>query len=106
MAVSPAAHAASVVLVDTRPMPTKSIAESVEPGLNPYHPNHRIRPPDAAIVKSCGNIGPPPSRLNLRPSLGPRTIDPASAMNPPMVCTTVEPPKSWKLCPRLGRKDP
>src|SRR5580704_9499383 len=106
MAVSPAAHAASVVFVETRPMPTKSIAESVEPGLKPYHPNHRIKPPEAAMVRSWGNIGPPPSRLNLRPSRGPRTIDPARAMNPPMVWTTVEPAKSWKLWPRLGRKYP
>src|SRR4030088_1837265 len=77
IAVNPAAHAASVVLVATRPMPSKSIAESVLPGLNPYQPNQRMRPPVTAIVKSCGNIGAPPSRLNVRPSRGPRTIEPA-----------------------------
>src|SRR6266480_4465710 len=71
-------------------MPSKSIAESVLPGLNPYHPNQRRRPPLAAMVKSCGIIGPPPSRLNFRPRRGPRTIAPAKAMKPPMVCTTVE----------------
>ena len=48
----------------TRPMPTKSIAESVLPGLNPYQPNQRISPPLTAMVRSCGSIGPPPSRLN------------------------------------------
>src|ERR1700758_329154 len=106
MAVRPAAQAASVVLVETRPIPEKSIAESVEPGLNPYQPNHRINPPEAAIVRSCGSIGAPPSRLNLRPKRGPRTIEPASAMKPPIVCTTVEPAKSWKLCPSEGRKNP
>src|SRR5207302_1147879 len=52
MAVNPAAQAASVVLAATRPMPSKSIAESVLPGLNPYQPNHRIRPPVTAIDKS------------------------------------------------------
>src|SRR5271168_3813802 len=103
---SPAAQAASVVLVATRPMPTKSIAESVLPGLNPYQPNHKIRPPEQAIVKSCGIMGPPPSRLNLRPRRGPRTMEPASAMNPPMLCTTVEPAKSWKLIPNEGQKFP
>ena len=41
MAVNPPAQAARVVLAATRPMPTKSIAESVLPGLNPYQPNHR-----------------------------------------------------------------
>src|SRR5437879_4665236 len=102
IAVKPAAHAASVVFVATRPMPSKSIAESVLPGLNPYQPNHRIRPPVTAIVKSCGNMGAPPSRLNFRPSRGPRTMEPASAMNPPIVCTTVEPAKSWKPIPSEG----
>jgi hypothetical protein len=28
-------------------MPWAFIAESVLPGLNPYHPNQRIRPPTA-----------------------------------------------------------
>ena len=104
MAVRPAAQAASVVLAATRPMPSKSIAESVLPGLKPYQPNHRIRPPEAAMVRSCGSMGPPPSRLNLRPRRGPRTMAPASAMKPPMVCTTVEPAKSWKLVPSDGKE--
>src|SRR5467141_4342057 len=106
MAVKPAAHAASVVLVATRPIPSKSIAESVLPGLNPYQPNQRIRPPTAAIVKSWGIIGPPPSRLNLRPRRGPRAMAPARAIKPPIVCTTVEPAKSWKPVPREGKKFP
>src|SRR6267143_116531 len=106
MAVKPAAHAASVVFAATRPIPSKSIAESVLPGLKPYQPNQRMRPPLTAIVKSCGSIGAPPSRLNLRPSRGPRTIEPASAMNPPIVCTTVEPAKSWKPIPNDGKKWP
>ena len=71
MEVSPAAQAARVVLVATRPMPTKSMAESVLPGLKPYQPNHRISPPVTAMVRSCGSMGAPPSRLNLRPSRGP-----------------------------------
>src|SRR6478672_2812496 len=61
MAVSPAAQAASVVLAATRPMPSKSMAESVLPGLKPYQPNHSSRPPLTAIVKSCGSMGAPPS---------------------------------------------
>ena len=52
IATNPPAHAASVVLAATRPMPSKSSAESVDPGLNPYQPNHRITPPMAAIVRS------------------------------------------------------
>src|SRR6202035_4140453 len=85
MAVKPAAQAASVVFAATRPTPSKSIAESVLPGLKPYQPNHRRRPPEAAIVRACGIIGPPPSRLNVRPRRGPRTIAPASEIKPPIV---------------------
>src|SRR5215471_4087074 len=94
IAIKPPAQAARVVLAATRPMPSKSIADSVEPGLNPYQPNHRIKPPEQAIVKSCGIIGPPPSRLNFRPRRGPSTSEPASAIKPPIECTTVEPAKS------------
>src|SRR5206468_5214299 len=64
------------------------------PGLKPYQPNQSSRPPQAAIVRSCGSIAPPPSRLNVRPSRGPSTIAPASATNPPIVCTTRRSPRS------------
>src|SRR5215831_11854658 len=75
-------------------MPTASSADRVEPGLKPYHPNHRIRPPTAPRMMLCGSIGPPPSRANTRPSRGPSAIAPASEITPPMVWTTVEPAKS------------
>src|SRR5262245_22998221 len=104
MADRPAAQAASVVLAAIRPIPSKSIAESVLPGLKPYQPNHRMKPPTVAIVRSCGSIGPPPSRLNRRPMRGPSTIAPARATKPPMLWTTVEPAKSWKLVPKRGEE--
>src|SRR4029079_19222398 len=94
---NPPVHAASVVFIATRPTPAASMIESVEQGLKPYQPNQRIRQPTTAIVRSCGGIAPPPSRLNLRPSLGPSMIAPAIATQPPIECTTVEPAKSWKL---------
>src|ERR1700722_412785 len=100
-AAMPPQHAASVVFIATRPTPAASMIESVEQGLKPYQPNQRIKPPTTAIVRSCGSIGPPPSRLNLRPNLGPRQIAPAIATQPPMECTTVEPAKSWKLMPKV-----
>src|SRR5258708_20552586 len=106
IAVNPAAQAANVVLAATRPMPSKSIAESVLPGLKPYQPNHRINPPLTAIVKSCGSMGAPPSRLNVRPSRGPSTMAPARATNPPMRSTPVDPPKSWKPIPNQGQTWP
>ena len=106
IAARPPVHAASVVFVATRPTPALSMIESVEQGLKPYQPNQRIRPPMTAMVRSCGGIGPPPSRLNLRPSLGPSMMAPAIATHPPIECTTVEPAKSWKFIPRLDRKSP
>src|SRR5579885_2271838 len=98
-ATRPAAHAASVVLADTRPMPSQSMADNVEPGLKPYQPNHRMTPPMAPSARSCAGIGPPPSFLNFRPRRGPNTMHPASAITPPTVCTTVEPAKSRKTTP-------
>src|SRR5262245_9646547 len=105
-ATIPAEHAASVVFAATRAIPPESIALKVEPGLNPYQPNQRIKPPTTAMVRSCGSMGPPPSRLNLRPNLGPSQIPPARAIQPPIECTTVEPAKSWKFIPRFARKLP
>src|SRR5690242_3625167 len=114
IAVRPAEHAAIVVLNDTRPMPEASSAESVLPGLNPYQPNQRIRPPTAPRMMLWGGIGPPPPRLTPRPRRGPRAMPPASEIVPPIVWTTVEPAKSWKLfaasqpsgpqaqCPMIG----
>src|SRR3954453_18907618 len=84
-ATRPAEHAANVVLAATRPMPTQSMADRVEPGLKPYHPTHRITPPMAPTVRSWAGVGPPPSFLNLRPRRGPRVMQPARAMNPPTV---------------------
>src|SRR3954470_14453787 len=99
MADRPPAQAARVVLVATRPMPSQSMADRVEPGLKPYQPNHRMTAPIAAMFRSCGDVGPPPSRLNFRPRRGPSTIAPARATKPPTVCTTVEPAKSRNTTP-------
>src|SRR6478609_7500829 len=106
IAAIPPVHAANVVFVATRATPALSMIESVEAGLKPYQPNQRMRPPMTAMVRSCGGIGPPPSRLNLRPSLGPSMMAPAIATHPPIECTTVEPAKSWKFIPRPDRKLP
>jgi len=105
-AARPPVHAASVVFIATRPTPALSIIESVEQGLKPYQPNQSIKPPMTAMVRSCGTIGPPPSRLNVRPNLGPSMMAPAIATHPPIECTTVEPAKSWKFIPRLDKKWP
>ena len=54
---------------------------------------------DNEIVRFHGG---PPSRLNTRPSRGPSAIAPASEIAPPIVCTTVEPAKSWKIGPMFA----
>src|SRR6476661_4443401 len=103
----PPAQAAIVVFAATRPMPSQSMADNVDPGLNPYQPNHRITPPRAPRARSWGGIGPPPSRLNFRPRRGPRMMQPTRAMTPPTVCTTVDPAKSRKTTPlELSTKSP
>src|SRR2546430_17723596 len=88
MAAMPPAQAASVVLVATRPMPSRSMADSVEPGLNPYHPNHRMTAPMEPMARSWGGMGPPPSRLKRRPRRGPRAEAPERAMEPPTAWAT------------------
>src|SRR3954454_24288542 len=80
-------------------MPPQSMADNVEPGLKPYQPNHRMTPPIAPSPTSWAGMGPPPSRLNFRPRRGPSTMQPASAIAPPTVSTTVEPAKSRNTTP-------
>ena len=75
------------------------MADSVDPGLNPYQPNQRMTPPMAPQVRSWGGSGPPPSRLKTRPMRGPRAMAPPRAMKPPTVWTTVEPAKSRNTVP-------
>ena len=45
----------------------QSMADSVEPGLKPYQPNHRITAPIAAMLRSCGGSGAAAVPLELAP---------------------------------------
>ena len=68
-----------------------SDAASVEPALKPNHPNARMSVPTIAIGRLWPGSAPiAPSRRNL-PMRGPSTIAPASAVTPPVMCTTDEP---------------
>ena len=58
---------------------------------------------DAQIVRQHGSTA---VALEAAADAGPRTIAPASATMPPIVCTTVEPAKSWKPMPSEVRHDP
>src|SRR5260370_27337029 len=68
--VRPAEHAASVVFVATRPMPTKAIADSVLPGLNPLPAEPENRSPadgDGEIRRQHGLAA-----ISLDPATEPR----------------------------------
>merc|ERR1719223_1170994 len=82
--VTVAAAAAMVVVVATWPARNMhSPAQRVDPGLNPYHPNHRMMTPRDASTKECPCMGfTVPSALK-RPLRGPTTMAPTSPANPP-----------------------
>src|SRR5262245_32859472 len=76
------ATAARFVFTATSEM-RRSVAPSVEPGLNPIHPNSRMNVPDTTNTRLCaGNATGVPSGLYL-PSRGFRITASAIAQNPP-----------------------
>ena len=70
----------------------------IEPPVKPNHPSHRQKVPIVASGMLCPMIGIalPFTYLPIR---GPSRITPASAAQPPTLCTKVEPAKSWKFIP-------
>src|SRR5258706_12199332 len=92
----------ATAMVPIRRLPLED-APNVLRGLNPNHPNARMKQPIRTAEMSCPMIGlAEPSRLNL-PMRGPTIRHTASAVRPPTECTTPEPAKSaypW-LSPRL-----
>ena len=97
-ATTPAA-AARFVLTRIWLIATASAAlprASCEPPLKPNQPSQRMKTPSVTTRMLEGGVGLTlPSRRNL-PSRGPTTSTPASAAQPPVLCTMVEPAKSWK----------
>ena len=95
--MTPAA-AARLVFTRTMLIDTASAAlanANCDPPLNPNQPNHKMKTPSVTSSMFEGGVGlTVPSRRNL-PSLGPTTSMPASAAQPPVLCTMVEPAKSW-----------
>ena len=91
---------------------TSGVRPSVLPPLNPIHPNQRMKTPSATNGRSCPWIFTAPLP-NLR-RRGPIIIIAASAIQPPIECTTVDPAKSRKpnfpshpplpqtQCPKIG----
>ena len=62
------------------------------------HPIQRMNTPSVTISTLDGGVGRAVPSLRNLPSLGPTTITPARAAQPPVLCTMVEPAKSWKPC--------
>src|SRR6188768_3814485 len=87
---------ASIVLTATEearrpPLPDRA---SVDPGLNPNHPNARMKQPHSTHMMSCPGMALGlPSRVYF-PMRGPRMSAHASAVSPPTECTTPDPAKS------------
>ena len=83
------AQAARLVLINIVAIEVESSKDpkaNCEPPLNPNHPSHKINTPSVAkgieeLAKGSIALGSPVS-VNL-PSLGPRSIAPASAAAPP-----------------------
>src|SRR3954464_11247633 len=75
-------------------------APSVLPGLNPNHPNARMKQPISTADMSCPMIAfGEPSRLYL-PMRGPMIKAIANAVIPPTACTTPDPAKAQYPLPR------
>src|SRR5437762_3059914 len=111
MAVTNPKHAANNVLTATTEM-RRSVAPNVEPGLNPIQPNNRIMVPMTTYPRLWPGIAFGDLSLLNFPMRGPRMMAKASAVKPPVACTTPEPAKStapWpqpRLSPSLARKPP
>ena len=75
-----------------------------EPPLKPNQPNQRMKTPRVTTRMFEGGVGRTlPSRPNL-PRRGPMTTRPASAAQPPVLWTMVEPAKSMN--PRSASQPP
>src|SRR5438876_10503458 len=88
-----------MVLVAITPM-RKSDPASVDPGLKPNHPKHRMNVPTSAMGRLWPGIAFADPSLLYLPRRGPRSQAPTSAITPPVICTTDEPAKSTCPCPR------
>ncbi len=87
------------VLISRLPMAVASAAPpraSWEPPLNPNQPIQRMKTPRVTIGTLDGGVALTlPSERNL-PRRAPTMMIPASAAQPPVEWTIVEPAKSWK----------
>jgi len=88
------APAAPPRVVFTATFATSPFAISTDPPLNPYHPNQSINVPIVASGMLCPGIAFALPDLENFPYLGPSTIAPVSAIQPPSACIAVDPARS------------
>mmetsp|Transcript_5566 Transcript_5566/g.15761 ORF Transcript_5566/g.15761 Transcript_5566/m.15761 type:complete len:207 (-) Transcript_5566:404-1024(-) len=93
--VMPAAAADSVVVTAVRPTATSAPSNSsMEPGLKPYQPNHRMKVPSTTRGAECPGMSTALPSESKRPMRGPTSQAPMRPATPPVMCTTPLPAKS------------
>ena len=83
----------STLLIETASATLPSA--NTEPPLNPNQPNHRMKTPRVTVGMLDGGVARTVPSLRNLPRRGPTTRRPASAAQPPVPCTMVDPAKSW-----------
>ena len=93
MAVMAPAAPARVVVTAMPPMAPS--AASSEPGLNPYQPTSRMNVPSTAKGMLWPGIPRGLPCSSYLPIRAPSVAAPMRAATPPVMCTMLEPAKSW-----------
>src|SRR5215471_20488456 len=93
IAVTAPAHADNKVLTATIEI-RRSVLPNVEPGLKPIQPNNRMSVPMTAYPRLWPGKARTEPSFRYFPMRGPRIIASASAIHPPVACTTPDPAKS------------
>jgi hypothetical protein len=84
------------MMVLTAIFATSGVAASVDPALKPIQPTSSSSAPADEMMTEWPGIGRTAPSGAKRPLRAPSTIRPASATQPPIECTTVDPAKSMK----------
>ena len=96
--VAPASNVLTAAMTArSRKAPVKP---SAEPGLKPNQPKKRMIVPRMPIGMLWPGMALAVPFLLKRPMRGPMTMAPASAVTPPIMCTTPEPAKSTAPLPQ------
>src|SRR5258706_13924909 len=100
IALAAPATAARLVLTAITEM-RRSVAASVEPGLNPIQPNKRMKVPVTTNARLCAGNGLGLPSGPYFPRRGPRMMASAIEQKPPTAWATEDPAKSTQAWPRF-----